>query len=188
LLLNASITQSRQGHIGRIVAGTLLGGLLGAVALVAIPFAGAPEHIISGVVLLAFAAAWALLAMLSERWTDQPQRWAFAPAIFMGVGGLIILVLAPTGNEGGWIWPPALLGSSSDVRSRRRDLQSRTPGSSILCSSCCCCVQSAAYETYREHLDRASIYARPADRRRWAQAAHQLHRTGAHRGARAGAR
>jgi pimeloyl-ACP methyl ester carboxylesterase len=151
------------GHIGRIVTGTVLGGLLGAVALVAIPFAGAPEHVISGSVLLAFAAAWALLALLSERWTDQPQRWALAPAIFMGVGGLIILVLAPTGNEGGWIWPPALLVLVVWMFIRaRRDLQSRTRTwilSPVFVVLLLCAI-GGAYETYREHLDQGK-YAMP---------------------------
>jgi len=152
-----------KGHIGRIVAGTIIGGFLGAVALVVLPFAGAPEHVTSGSVLLAFAAAWALLALLSERWTDQPQRWAFAPAIFMGVGGLVILVLAPTGNEGGWIWPLALLVLVVWMFIRvRRDLQSRTrawilyPVFVVLGL----CALGGVYETYREHVE-AGKYAMP---------------------------
>src|SRR5580765_2257279 len=72
-----------RGHIGRIVAGSIIGGLLGAVALVVGPFAGAKEHVITGSVLLVFAVAWAMLALLSERFTDQPQRWAFVPAVVM---------------------------------------------------------------------------------------------------------
>jgi pimeloyl-ACP methyl ester carboxylesterase len=152
----ADAPKRHEGHIGGVVAGTLLGGLLGAIALVAIPFAGAPEHVISGSVLLAFAAAWALLALLSERWTGQPQRWAIAPAIFMGVGGLVILVLAPTGNEAGWIWPPALLALVVWMFVRaRRDLQSRTrtwilyPMFVVLLL----CALGGGYETYREHVD-----------------------------------
>ena len=73
-----------RGHIGRIVAGSLIGGLVAAVVLVVGPFAGAQEHVITGSVLLTFAAAWAMLAVLSERWTDQPQRWAFVPAVVHG--------------------------------------------------------------------------------------------------------
>jgi hypothetical protein len=65
-----------RGHIGRIVAGSLIGALVAAIVLVAGPFAGAQEHVITGSVLLTFAAAWAMLAVFSERWTDQPQRWA----------------------------------------------------------------------------------------------------------------
>src|SRR3954454_3057769 len=67
----------KRGHIGRIVAGAVASGLVGAVVLVAGPCAGAREHVITGSVLLAFAFAWAMLALLSQRWTDQPQRWAF---------------------------------------------------------------------------------------------------------------
>jgi pimeloyl-ACP methyl ester carboxylesterase len=159
----AEAATRHQGHVGRIVAGTVIGGFLGAVALVAIPFAGAPEHVIAGSVLLAFAAAWALLALLSERWTDQPQRWAFAPAIFMGVAGLVILALSPTGNEGGWIWPLALLVLVVWMFVRaRRDLQSRTrawilyPVFVVLGL----CAIGGAYETYREHVD-GGKYAMP---------------------------
>ena len=71
--------------IGRIVTGCLVGGLMVAMALVLGPVAGAQEHVITGTILLTFAAGWALLATLSTRWTDQPQRWAFAPAAFMGL-------------------------------------------------------------------------------------------------------
>src|SRR2546423_63904 len=86
--------EGRRGHTGRIVAGTLVGGFFGAVALVAGPFAGAQERVITGSVLMAFAVAWAMLAFLSERWTDQPQRWAFVPAAFMAVCGTVVLVVA----------------------------------------------------------------------------------------------
>src|SRR4051812_496564 len=82
---------TKHGHIGRIVAGTLIGGLVGAIALVVGPFAGAQEHIIPGPVLLAFPTAWAMLAVLSKRWPDQPQRWAFVPAAFMASTGTFIL-------------------------------------------------------------------------------------------------
>src|SRR5205807_1676158 len=97
-------TVTGRGHIGRIVAGTLVSGLVGAVVLVAGPLAGAREHVITGSVLVAFAVAWAMLAVLSERWTDQPQRWAYAPAAFMALTGASILAVAPTGNELGWVW------------------------------------------------------------------------------------
>src|SRR3954453_13147921 len=93
-----------RGHIGRIVAGSLVGGLVAAVVLVTGPFAGAQEHVITGSVLLAFASAWALLAVPSERGTDQPQRWAFVPAAFMALTSAGIVAFAPTGNEAGWLW------------------------------------------------------------------------------------
>jgi hypothetical protein len=95
-----------RGHIGRIVACSIIGGLVRAIVAVVGPFAGAQEHVITGSVLLVFATAWATLAVLSERWTDEPQRWAFVPAAIMGFTGVSILVLAPTGNAFGWVWPP----------------------------------------------------------------------------------
>ena len=89
-----------RGHIGRIVAGSLIGGFVAAVVLVVGPLAGAQEHIITGSVLLTFAAAWAMLAVISERWTDQPQRWAFVPAGISSSGVAVAsgLVLVAAGN------------------------------------------------------------------------------------------
>jgi pimeloyl-ACP methyl ester carboxylesterase len=52
-----------------------------------------------------------MLAVLSVKFTDQPQRWAAAPALFMGVGGLLLVVFgSPVHEVLNWIWPPALLG------------------------------------------------------------------------------
>src|SRR5688572_11487102 len=54
-----------------------------------------------------------MLAWLSGRRTDQPQRWAFVPAIFMGVLGLAHLVFRPSDGllrAFGWVWPIALAG------------------------------------------------------------------------------
>src|SRR5690349_20022920 len=59
-----------------VVAGSLLAGLAAAVALVAGPLAGSREAVITGGLLLGFAAGWALLAVLSARFTERPQRWA----------------------------------------------------------------------------------------------------------------
>src|SRR4051794_14578480 len=68
-----------RGHIGRIVAGSLATGLGAALLLVAVPFTPAQESEATGAVLFGFALGWAMLAMLSVRFTDQPQRWAAAP-------------------------------------------------------------------------------------------------------------
>jgi pimeloyl-ACP methyl ester carboxylesterase len=102
----------RRGPIGRIIAGSLATGLLGALVSIFVVFAGAAEHVITGSALLAFAFGWAMLAVLSARLTSQPQRWALVLAALMAVTGLGLLVLAP-GNgalaAAGWVWPPALL-------------------------------------------------------------------------------
>ena len=153
----------REGHIGRVVAGSIMGGLTAAITLVVGPFAGAKEHVITGTVLLAFALAWAMLALLSERWTNQPQRWAIVPAAFMTLAGSGILVLAPTGNQLGWVWPPVLgaLAIWMIVRARRH-LHSLTrvwllyPVVGALLLS----AVGGGYETYREAIDR-DTYTRP---------------------------
>src|SRR5688572_18774101 len=145
-----------RGHIGRVVAGSMIGGLVGAVVVVVGPFAGAQEHVLTGSVLLVFAAAWATLALLSERWTDQPQRWAFVPAALMGVTGVSVLVLAPTGNESGWVWPPvaAALAGLIIVRARR-DLRSRTRARLLypVCGALLVSAVGGGYELYRETAD-----------------------------------
>ena len=75
-------------------------------------FGGSAEHVISGSALLAFAGGWAMLAMLSTRFTSQPQRWARVPAAVMAAAGLTLLVAQPDDralNTAGWVWPPVVL-------------------------------------------------------------------------------
>jgi pimeloyl-ACP methyl ester carboxylesterase len=51
-----------------------------------------------------------MLAVLSVRFTDQPQRWAAAPALFMGLSGLLLVAFGSSVHEVlTWVWPPALL-------------------------------------------------------------------------------
>jgi pimeloyl-ACP methyl ester carboxylesterase len=108
-----------------VVAGSLLAGLAAAVALVAGPLAGGREAVITGGLLLGFAAGWALLAVLSARFTDRPQRWAAVPAAAMGLTATALIALAPgasTLSALGWVWPPLLLVLVTwmIVRARRR--------------------------------------------------------------------
>jgi len=63
-----------------VVAVSLLVGFIAAIVLALGVLAGSTEPVITGSVLLAFAAGWALLAGLSVRFTSQPQRWAAVPA------------------------------------------------------------------------------------------------------------
>jgi pimeloyl-ACP methyl ester carboxylesterase len=100
-----------------------------------------------------------MLAVLSERRTNQPQRWAIVPAVFMALAGTSILMVAPTGNQLGWVWPPvvAALAVWMFVRSRR-DLRSRArlllyPVVAALLLS----AVGGAFETYREAADRATL-------------------------------
>src|SRR4051812_10418976 len=78
-----------------VVAGSLLAGLAAAVALVAGPLAGDRDAVITGGLLLGFAGGWALLAVLSARFTHRPQRWAAVPAAAMGISGAGLIALAP---------------------------------------------------------------------------------------------
>src|SRR5215212_8617280 len=99
-----------RGHIGWIVAGSLATGLLAAVLLAGAPFIPAEERAVTGAVLCGFALGWATLAVLSVRFTAQPQRWAAAPALFMGVGGLLLVSSGPPMDQVlNWVWPPAML-------------------------------------------------------------------------------
>ena len=62
--------------IGLIVVGSFAAGAVLAAVAVATPFLEPRENVLAGGVLVAFAFGWALLAGLSVRFTDQPQRWA----------------------------------------------------------------------------------------------------------------
>jgi pimeloyl-ACP methyl ester carboxylesterase len=99
-----------RGHIGRVVAGTLTTGLVAALLLVAAPIVPAEEATVTGAVLLGFALGWALLSVLSGRFTEQPQAWAAVPAVFMGLCGLLLLVFDSSVDPVlSWVWPPVLL-------------------------------------------------------------------------------
>lgn len=152
-----------RGHVGRIVTGTIVGGLVASIIAVIGPFAGAEEHIVTGVVLATFAASWGLLARLTTRRTDQPQAWAKVPAAAMAIAALFVLLVAPTGNEAGWIWPPAILAlvawmvvrSRGDLRSRARLLVLYPVFAALALGAL-----GGAYESYRESLSPAAL-ARP---------------------------
>jgi pimeloyl-ACP methyl ester carboxylesterase len=104
----------RGGSLRRFlsVVGSQIAGLAVAIFLVTGPVAGGSEATITGSVLLAFGLGWGLLALLSTRFTDQPQRWALVPTVAMGLIGLSLLVLQPSTDVIGivsWIWPLALV-------------------------------------------------------------------------------
>jgi pimeloyl-ACP methyl ester carboxylesterase len=99
-----------RGHIGWVVAGSLATGLVAALLLAAAPFIPAEEPAVTGAVLCGFALGWAMLAGLSVRFTDQPQRWAATPALVMGLGGLLLVGFgSPVHQVLNWVWPPAML-------------------------------------------------------------------------------
>jgi pimeloyl-ACP methyl ester carboxylesterase len=153
-----------KSRIGLIVALSVAAGLIAAVALVAAPFVPAEENALTGVVLLGFAFGWALLAVLSVRFTDQPQRWAAAPAAFMGVVGLALLSGWPALlTVLGWVWPPALFGLVVWMFLRaRRQLRSRSARWLLYPVLAVLMIASigGGYETVRESLD-ARAYPMP---------------------------
>src|SRR6266571_870742 len=110
--VDAPARPSPNGRVGLIVVGSLITGLVVALVLVIGPFGGAQEHVIMGTALLGWALGWALLAVLSTRWSDQPQRWAFLPAALMALAGAGLLIFRPDANAMnvlGWVWPLALI-------------------------------------------------------------------------------
>ncbi len=147
-----------------MVAGSMATGLTAAGLLVAAPFAPAEEHRLTGMVLLGFALGWAMLALLSIRFSDQPLRWAAAPAAFMATTGVAQLVgSGAVQNVLGWVWPPALfvlvvwmfLRTNKDLRSR----SARWLLYPILAVLGVAAV-GGGYETVRESLD-ARAYPAP---------------------------
>jgi pimeloyl-ACP methyl ester carboxylesterase len=152
-------TRNRVG-IGRIVVGSLAAGLVAAALLAFAPFVEADEHAFTGMALLGFAIGWAMLWVLSARLSDQPQRWAAVPAVFMGLSGAVLLV-APDAVVDAlvWVWPPALLVLVVWTFARaRRQLHSRTralvlnPVLAVLLLASL----GGGYESIREAADRRS--------------------------------
>ena len=145
------------GRIGRVVAGSLVTGLLAALLLVAAPFIQVEENDITGAVLWGFALGWAMLAVLSVRFTDQPQRWAVVPAGFLGVSGLLLVAFDSGVNDAlRWVWPPALLALAVWMAFRaHQQLRSRSrwllvyPVIAVMGLA----AVSAGLETVREHRD-----------------------------------
>lgn len=146
-----------KGRIGWIVAGSLITGAVAGVALALSPFVPATESGVTGAVLLGFALGWTMLAVLSRRFSDQPQSWAAAPALFLGLSGVLLLV-------GGsrvldvlrWMWPPAMVVLVVWIVARsRQQLKSRArrwllyPVVAVMALT----AVAGGYETVREALD-----------------------------------
>lgn len=152
----------RKGHIGLIVAGSMITGFVVALVLVLGPFGGAQEHVIMGTALLGWAFGWALLAVLSIRSSDQPQRWAVVPAALMALAGAGLLIFRPDANAFnllGWIWPPALIVLAVWMTMQaRRHLRSLTRPFLLYPLFVALVIAGVAgtYETIQEQVDRSS--------------------------------
>jgi pimeloyl-ACP methyl ester carboxylesterase len=117
------------GPVARVIAGSLAAGIATALVLTMAVFPGATESVITGSVLLSFGLGWAMIAVLSVRFTTQPQRWAAVPAVYLGVPGLGLLACSPqnaTLTTLNWVWPPVTLAVVVWIfRQMRRTLTGR---------------------------------------------------------------
>ncbi|HXF03175.1 MAG TPA: alpha/beta hydrolase [Arthrobacter sp.] len=146
-----------KGHIGWLVAGALIIGVLAALLLASAPIIPATESGVTGAILLGLGLGWTMVAVLSARFTNQPQRWAVGPAIFMGLAGFLLLAFgSPMQDALTWVWPPALLALVvwMSVRAHRQ-LRSRS-GRVLLYPVIAMLVLASlgsGYETVREAVE-----------------------------------
>src|SRR5438876_7081942 len=152
----------RKGRVGLIVTGSMFSALVVALVLVVGPFGGAQEHVIMGTALLGWALGWALLAVLSMRWSDQPQRWAVVPAALMALAGASLLLFRPDANGMnllGWIWPLALIALAVWMTVQaRRNLPSLARRLVLypLFAGLVVAGVGGGYETVQEQIDRSA--------------------------------
>ena len=85
--LAAGMSRRRRSHVGAVVAGSLAVGFAAALILPFLPVGTVDDEFSTAMALFGWAVGWVLMAVLSARLTDQPQRWAVAPAVFMGLSG-----------------------------------------------------------------------------------------------------
>jgi len=160
--IDAKDRSIRKGRVGLIVVGSLITGFVVALVLVIGPFGGAQEHVIMGTALLGWALGWALLAVLSTRWSNQAQRWAIVPAALMAVAGACLLIFTPDANAMnllGWIWPLALIALAVWMTVQaRRTLRSITRRLILypLCVGLVVAGVGGGYETIQEQVDRST--------------------------------
>lgn len=171
------VLRPSEAGIGRVTAASMAAGPVVATVLVAAPSIPARADVLTGAVLLGLAVGWAMLAVLSVRVTDHPQRWAAAPAAFLAVAGVISLLGPDTAVWRGfrWVWPPFLLVIVAWTLTRvRRRLPGRArrwlvyPALAGLALSAI----GGGYETVRESTDAA---AHPMPGRLVDVGGHRLH-------------
>jgi hypothetical protein len=119
--------RSVEGRLGWIVAFSLASGLTVALLLVAAPFTPVTEPAITGAVLSGFAVGWAVLFLLSRRFTTNPSGGSRSRA-GQGLGGLLLLVFgSPMREVLSWVWPPLLVALVAWMVVRvQREMRSRS--------------------------------------------------------------
>jgi pimeloyl-ACP methyl ester carboxylesterase len=108
----AASATPQTGPMARIIAGSLAAGAMSALVLTLVIFAGGTESIITGSTLMTFGLGWTLIAALTVRHTNRPQRWTAVPAVAMGAAGLALLAFTPENaamTQLSWVWPPVAL-------------------------------------------------------------------------------
>ena len=149
-----------------VVAAGLVGGLAAATVGVAVS-AGRTEPVVDGLVLLGFAAGWAVLLALSVYFTDHPQKWAAVPAAVMGVGGAALLAFTPSNaamDALGWVWSPALLGLLAWITVQIRRQLPRRGGRWVLYPVIAVTALAAiggGFHTVSQSIDQATAEALP---------------------------
>jgi pimeloyl-ACP methyl ester carboxylesterase len=94
------------------IFGSLVAGAALAAGLVFSLASGGSEPVVTGSVLFAFGLGWGLMALLSTRFSAQPQTWTAVPAAFLGFIGLGLILFQPgpaVMDLLSWVWPPALV-------------------------------------------------------------------------------
>jgi pimeloyl-ACP methyl ester carboxylesterase len=119
---------STRSPVLAILASFVAGAVL-AFALLLGPASGGSEPMITGSVLFAFGLGWGLMALLSTRYSAQPQSWMVVPAMFLGITGLGLIVFQPgpaAMDLLSWIWPPVIAVLAAwMILQVRRDLRGR---------------------------------------------------------------
>ncbi len=129
-----TLMQQPGRRLGPVVTASLATGVALSFALALSPVVPAEEERVRGAVLLGFAAGWAMIAVLSSRFTSTPQRWAGVPAAFMAAGGVLLLTFgASIQPVVDWVWPPAGLLLTAWVTPFVRRLPSPTGRRLLAC-------------------------------------------------------
>jgi hypothetical protein len=112
LLMNDSPRGSSRSPVLAILVSLVAGAAL-AVALIFTLASGGSEPLVTGSVLFAFGIGWRLMAVMSTRFSAQPQAWTAVPAAVLCSIGLGLIVFRPgpaVMDLLSWVWPPALVG------------------------------------------------------------------------------
>ncbi len=109
---NAGAAHHARQARGRTLLAGVAAGAASALLLTMTVFAGAGEAVTTGALLVGFAIGWTVMAVLGQRRSRAPQRWATVPAGAMGVTGAGLLLVRPgaqTMDALNWVWPPLML-------------------------------------------------------------------------------